>query len=254
VRSHGGAHTSNGPVTAVYGRRYNRVPMNKVGQVSRSPRRRLRTAVARDGLRGTARRVWELSRTDPLQSESHVWYALDPTEKRPPRSLDDGLILRRGRHHDLSLLEELATIDPDEGGARLTAGNDWWLVLEGQQPLFSCWIFRGWTPVAAVQGGQLQLPDGTVCVEDSIAAPAARGRGIAPAAWTAVAQTLSAEAQHLVTKVGTENTSSRRAVEKVGFEPIAVMRYQRLGPFSRTSVERLDARCSYLLEALEPPR
>src|ERR1019366_4030075 len=108
---------------------------------------------------------------------------------RPRRPLANGLVLRRGAYKDLALLGELATVDAEEGSARLTAGNDWWLVLDAGQPLFSCWIFHGLTPVAAAPGGKLALPDGTVCVEDSIAAAAARGRGIAPAALTAIART-----------------------------------------------------------------
>jgi RimJ/RimL family protein N-acetyltransferase len=80
-----------------------------------------------------------------------------------------------------------------------------------------------------------------VCLEDSVTSAAARGRGIAPAAWGAIADTLALEGQRkMITKVTVENTASRRAVTKSGFEEIALMHFRRRGPIHRTSIQVLD--------------
>jgi len=174
-------------------------------------------------------------------SETHVWYELDPALPRPHRPLEAGLVLRRGTVTDVSILRKLDTLTPDEARHRIAGGNDWWLVLDGSEPLFSCWIFPARAPVVAAIGGELALADGMSCLEDSLTSAAARGRGIAPAAWGAIADRLAAQGQQrMVTKVTVENAPSRRAVEKLGFQPVALMRFQRLGPLSRTRVRALD--------------
>ncbi len=147
-------------------------------------------------------------------------------------------------------------MSPSEARERLRDANDLWLVLEHDRALFSCWIFRDGTPVIAAPGGQLPLPAGTVCLEDSVAAAAARGRGIAPAAWSAIADTLAEEGQeHMITKVAVDNAPSRRAVEKAGFDAVALMHFRRIGPRSRTRVELLDAnRGSFITESLAAPQ
>lgn len=214
-----------------------------------------RNAIRRYGVSGTLKRVWELTSADPVLRESHVWYSLDPAADRPPRDLAPELALRAGTVADLSLLTTLETIAPEEGDKRLREGHDWWLVLEGDRALFSCWIFRGQTPASAAPGGHVALPEGTVCLEDSVAHADARGRGIAPATWTTVAARLAAEGKRqMITKVAVENTPSRRAVEKIGFASVAIMHYRRFGPFSRTSLELQDTPGAFLLEQLEPRR
>ena len=97
------------------------------------------------------------------------------------------------------------------------------------------------TPAIAAPGGQLQLSAGTVCLEDSVTAAPARGRGIGPAAWSAIADALGDEGQrHIITKVAVDNVPSRRAVEKAGFDAVALMHFRRFGPRSRTWVDVLD--------------
>ena len=108
------------------------------------------------------------------------------------RDLASELTLRRALEPDLPLLDQLPTTSPVEARVRIDAGHDLWIVLEGDRPLFSCWIFRGRTPTIAAPGGQLPLPADTVCLEDSVTVAAARGRGIAPAAWAAIADALAA--------------------------------------------------------------
>ena len=89
----------------------------------------------------------------------------------------------------------------------------------------------------AAPGGWLELPADTVVLEDSATTPRARGRGIAPGAWTAIADSLRDEGlAHMITKVGVENEASRKAVAKSGFREIGVMRMVKRGPRKRTTV------------------
>ena len=105
----------------------------------------------------------------------------------------------------------------EEVRARRAAGNDLWLAEDDGGPLFRCWIYRGRAPVLAAPGGWLELPADTVVLEDSATTPRARGRGIAPGAWTAIADSLRDEGlAHMITKVGVENEASRRAVARRG--------------------------------------
>jgi L-amino acid N-acyltransferase YncA len=214
--------------------------------------KRTRQAIRRHGVRGALRRVGERAGSHVKLSESHLWYELDPAGTRPKPRLASELTLRRALEPDLQLLDQLLTIPAVEARARVDAGNDLWLVLAGDRPLFSCWIFRGQTPTIAVPGGQLALPADTVCLEDSVTVAAARGRGVAPAAWAAIADALAAEGKRqVITKVSVDNGPSRRAVEKAGFEAVALMHFRRMGPRSRTWVEVLDdARGSFFAERL----
>lgn len=202
---------------------------------------RLTRAVSRYGVLGAARRAWEKLARQSVLSESHVWYHLGLAATRPSRPLAPELRLWRGTESDVPLLDMIETVWPAEARARLADGNDWWLVQEQGPPLFSCWIFRERTPVLGAPHGQLELPAGHVCLEDSFTSAAARGRGIAPAAWGAIADSLAAEGEHhMITKVAVTNAASRRAVEKAGFEAVALMHFTRRGPRRRISVELLD--------------
>jgi RimJ/RimL family protein N-acetyltransferase len=202
---------------------------------------RLSSAISRYGLGGLASTVARKARERVAFSESHVWYELDLTAPRETRVLEEGLILRPGREADLALLEQLDTVWPERARRRLQDGNDWWLVLDQGAPLFSCWIFRERAPVLAAPQGELALPAGCVCLEDSVTSAAARGRGIAPAAWSAIAASLAQEGQRrMITKVTVENVPSRRAVTKAGFVEVAIMHFRRRGIRSGTSVDVLE--------------
>jgi hypothetical protein len=201
---------------------------------------RLRDALSRHGVWGTATKaVAELTKRLRL-SETHVWYELDLTSPRPRPVLETGLTLRKGGEDDVAVMRRM---EIGEASARkwLRAANDWWIVLDEDVPLFSCWIFRTQTPVVAAPAGQLKLPPGRICLEDSVTSAAARGRGIAPAAWALIADALAEEGQtQLITKVGVENAASRRAVAKAGFEEVALMHFVRTGPREKTKIEVLD--------------
>jgi hypothetical protein len=202
---------------------------------------RLRRAIVRYGVQGAVRAAWGRLWGHVFLCEHHLWYAMDLAEIRPRRELAAGLTLRRGGEFDLDLLERLPTVSTERARLRLARQHALWLVLDGEQPLFACWIFRGETPVIAAPGGEMSLANGTVCLEDSVTAAAARGRGVAPGAWTSIAEGLARDGvRQLITKVEMQNIASRRAVEKVGFRPVALMHFLRIGPGKRTRVDVLE--------------
>ncbi len=191
---------------------------------------RVRRAVGRHGVRGALTQAGKRVAHLAVVRESHVWYELDLAAERPSLKLAPELALRRGAEVDAVLLDELPTIPAVEGRKRMRAGNDLWLVVEHERPLFSCWLFRSATPVLAARGGWLDLPSDTVCLEDSVTAAAARGRGVAPAAWSEIADAVRVQGvARIITKVATDNAPSRRAVVKSGFQPLTVMRFRRVG-------------------------
>ena len=199
---------------------------------------RLWNRVRRDGPGATARVAAHRIRKLAYLREEHVWYQCD-LDERPRRDLPDEVRFVRA---DESQVEALALLgrDPDEARECLAGGNDVWFVFDGDQPLFACFTYRHSAPVMAASQGTLPLPPGTACLEDSVTSPAARGRGIAPGAWTLIGDELArAGFTKLVTKIETANTPSRKAVEKVGYRPVAVMQHQRVGRRRRTAVEAL---------------
>jgi len=203
---------------------------------------RIRLLLRRDGVLGGARTAARRAAGLVALSEDHVWYLLEPAGARPRPQLASGLVLDRPGEPDMRLLAQLtSTVVSREAHARRLAGNDLWLVLEDGQALFGCWIFRGSTPTIAAPGGELALPADTVCLEDSLAAPAARGRGVAPAAYAAIADVVGGEGSRwMITKIAAHNASARRAAEKAGFEAVAAMRLRRVGRRSRASLQPLD--------------
>jgi GNAT superfamily N-acetyltransferase len=213
---------------------------------------RSRTAVERYGVGGAINRATKRATSHVSISESHVWYALDLSLEVTRRALDPTLTLRAGTAADLPRLGAVQTNSIAEMSSRLDAGNRLWLVLDAEQPLFATWIFSGSAPVLAAAGGRLALAEDTVCMEDSESAPAARGRGVAPAAFSEIAALMADESRRwLITKVATANTPARRAVEKSGYEPVATMNFKRRGTTSQTQIEPIaGARASVVAERL----
>jgi RimJ/RimL family protein N-acetyltransferase len=184
-----------------------------------------------EGPRAALGRAFEIVRQPFYRQEEHVWYQLDVNAERPRREFVEGVRLLRAGPDDAARVESLGQV-ASEARERLAAGNDLWLAVDEQdRELFACWTFRSETPVYAAPHGELPLPAGTACLEDSVAAPLARGKGIAPASWTAIADALAAEGfQSMITKVTTDNAPSRKAVQKSGFKEIAIMRLTQVGP------------------------
>jgi GNAT superfamily N-acetyltransferase len=174
-----------------------------------------------------------------LVRESHVWYRLDLHADLAVQPLPAGLVLDRGGERDIPDLQAATGIGPRELVERLRGGTAFWLVRDGAEVAFACWTFRARTPAVAARGGWLALDDDVVCLEDSTTSPAFRGRGVAPAAWTAIARALTGEGPGLrtmITKVGETNSASRRAVEKAAFVEFARMSYLRVGPLPRAEI------------------
>ena len=189
------------------------------------------------GLRQTGRlartAATELVRLDA----SHLWYVLDVTGGRPRRELPEGVRFAQGGPGDADRLDELDTITPAAARERLAGGADLWMVLDDEDRLaFACWTYPRSTPTIAARGGWLELPPGVASLEDSVTSADHRGRGIAPAAWTLVADAIAERGfERLMTIVGVENVPSRRAVLKAGFGSFALTRLHRRR--MRTTVE-----------------
>jgi GNAT superfamily N-acetyltransferase len=182
--------------------------------------------IRRFGLMGSVRRLASLARHALARSvyirERHLWYVLKLNAPVSRNTCPPGFDLVRAGSEDVGLLDALPTIGAHEARRRRAAGADLWFMREGACAAFACWIFRHRTPMLAARNGWLTLPPFTVCLEDSVTSPAYRGRGLASAAWLGIARDLQDE--HLgaiITKVAEDNTASRRAVEKAGFEPVA---------------------------------
>jgi GNAT superfamily N-acetyltransferase len=197
---------------------------------------RLLNRLRLEGPGATARAVVLRLRKLAYVREEHVWYGRDLTVRGAHRELPEGLRLVRADATEVGTVARLGQ-NPDEASARVAAGNDIWLVLEGDDPLFLCFTFRHATPVIAAVEGSLSLPPGTACLEDSVTAPEARGRGIASAAWTLIGEELRRDGfRKLVVKIETSNVASERVAEKSGFRPVAVMHHQRTGVRRHTAV------------------
>jgi ribosomal protein S18 acetylase RimI-like enzyme len=194
----------------------------------------------RNGARDTARKVADRARRRVLVRESHIWYVLDLAGQRPRREMPEGFVLRRGDHGDVDALD---AFDGQPGAReierRLEAGAELYLIVDAatEERAFACWIFTDRTPVAAARGGELGLPGDVACLEDSATSPDFRGRGLAPAAWTTIADDLEERGfARLITKVEESNTPSRKAVIKAGFSDGAVMHLRRTAMISRVAM------------------
>lgn len=195
------------------------------------------------GPREVLRRLAQRGRQRLWLDEEHVWYQLDLSSSPAAPWVDhDGLTLRPASGEALDAFAELPTMEPHHARRLVADGGEPWIVMDGDAPAFVCWLYRSTAPVTAAPRGRLRLPEGAVVLEDSVAAERARGRGIAPMTWRALASTLQAEGRRaLLTKVETGNAPSRRAVTKAGFREVGVMRLRRRGPASSVDFRVLEA-------------
>ena len=197
-----------------------------------------------DGIAGTARIVLARRATEAV----FVWHALDLRRlDRPHPDLDEGLVLRRGTVHDAPLLERLPV---DLAVTRLTRrvledrlaqGATLWLVQAGEHLAFHCWTFQTRFPLRGIQGGALALPADVVIVEDVVASPAFRGRGVAGAALTAVGDACrDGGARWMCMKVDGDDPVSQRLIAKIGYAEVARMHVVRRNWISRLRVSAVD--------------
>ncbi len=216
---------------------------------------RLRHRLQRHGVRGGLGVEIRRVRNRLYLDETHVWYELSLSSDRPQQTLRPELELVRGEAEDLPLLDELSGMSEYRAKRRIEAGNDLWLVLDDRQPVFACWFFNDSVPVLAARKGRLALPPGMVCMEDSIASPSYRGRGIvAPSAWSQIADSLErVGVESIITKVTPDNKVMRLVLAKSGFREIAVMRHRRAGFWRYTTVRpESGATAAWLAEQLAP--
>lgn len=185
----------------------------------------------------------------PYLHERHVWYRLDLPRTAAPPPLPEGMYLQHAGRDELPLLRPLETVGQFEAQCRLSAGADLWLVRDRSVAACSFWIFWDQSPVLAAARGWMPLPEGTVCLEDSVTAPAYRGRGLAPAGWARVAAQLAEQGvSSIITKIEEQNAPSRRAVEKIGFREMAIMDLERVWMMRHVQVDpRVDDQAVHFL-------
>lgn len=195
-------------------------------------------ALRRHGPRGAAAHALRILRRRVRVHADYVWFELDLRLPRPQLTLPDGFALRPATDRDLAEVGELREATSAPAMRRLrAAGHEPWIVDRGGRVAFICWTYRGRAPVPGVRGGWIELPAGLVCLEGSLTLPAFRGRGIAPGAWSAVADGLAGEDVHaLVTRVEERNRASRAALGRTGFREVAAMTLDRNWGRSRVAV------------------
>jgi CelD/BcsL family acetyltransferase involved in cellulose biosynthesis/ribosomal protein S18 acetylase RimI-like enzyme len=211
-------------------------------KVSLMPRiKAIRRALIRHGVRGclalAARNAKQFVITTLYQHERHVWYVAAPAEIQAGRPLPDRFKLRRSRREHLDLLTQSNLYGWSAAESFLGEGGDLWLVRDNQRAVFCCWVFRKRMPTVAARGGWMNLPEKTVCLEGVMTDAAYRGRGIAPAAWSMIAQTLKGEKiRAIAIKVEESNRSMRRAVMKAGFHEMAITDFLQVAGVARVHV------------------
>lgn len=197
-------------------------------------------AVRRHGLRGVAQRLhaWVLR---PLAArlylaEEHVWYEIP--DVGDAMTLPDGYALRRGTAADLPAVAAMGGVSPDTGRAYLEGGAEMYAVTRDGELAFSSWVHPHRVPVLAAPGGLLELPDGVVCVEDSLTAREHRGAGVAgPAINRMIREQHERGASAVITKIAVDNAPARRVMTKMRAPEVAHMRLRRIGPWTRVRIE-----------------
>jgi GNAT superfamily N-acetyltransferase len=197
-------------------------------------------ALRRHGIRGLARIAGVRLRRPVYWRETFIWYQLDLDGYSGDLPLHEGYELTRADEASLGLAAATGK-DPALVRRTLAEGHDLWIVRAGGDAAFSCWVYRGRAPEIAAKKGWFDLPANVVCLEDSVTVPEHRGKGVAPAAWAAIAEALAAEGvATMITRVAEDNGASRHACRKVGFAEIGKMEFKRTGP--RSSQRLLHAR------------
>jgi Acetyltransferase (GNAT) family len=200
---------------------------------------RLSRVVKEEGAAGIARRIGWRVRSNVYLDEEHIWYTLnlDRVQQLP---LAPGYELRVATDADIDRITGLTGTPREEADDNRARGAESWVVVQDEEPAFVCWIFPETTPVRAAADRWLALPPGVVCLEHSFTGESHRGRGIAGAAWTKIAQGLKMrDFDVLITKVEVDNAPSRKAVQKAGFREACLMRLHRRGPRETVTLEML---------------
>jgi len=180
-------------------------------------------AVRRRGIRALLRQKLSDLANELAPNSIHVWYLLDLREERPRLPVPPGYVVEElaPGSHEVALLEVLGPNAQAEARSRFSAGGRLFTARAGGELAFACWVFRA-IPTIAARSGWYQVREEARALEHSITVEEHRGRGLAPAVWSDLCDTLEAEGvTGLLTKVGFKNDASRRAVAKAGFVEIA---------------------------------
>jgi len=195
-------------------------------------------ALPRHGLKGFVRECVLHGRRLVRLQEEHVWYELRLRELPPipPLAAHLRLVIADDDQLDRVIGQNVAT-----ARRRAAAGHDQMMLLNGDAVLSSACIFRGSVDVLAAPGKQLQLPTGTVCCEDAYTSPEDRRRGHGSTGLLAIIARLREEGiERVLIKVASENRAARGAAVRIGFEPLARVRLDRIGFLKRVEVEVLN--------------
>jgi GNAT superfamily N-acetyltransferase len=182
--------------------------------------------VRHDGLVRTTRRALRTARIfGPINALRRAetaggnwrWYRLE-LSRNAPLELPPGMELRRCGEADIPLFAELEPVASRDAKRRLGAGGTLWLVIADGRPAFAAWTFPERVPIGQARNGWLELPEDTAQLKDLVTAKAARGRGIATAAISLIADHVASEgADFLVGRVEDGNVASLRVYDKLGF-------------------------------------
>jgi L-amino acid N-acyltransferase YncA len=207
---------------------------------------------ARRGVRATLTLMASTVIKKAYLREHHVWYWLNVEPSPPPIALPLGAELVEGDVSSLTLLAPHETVSPREAARRLARGNKLWLIRDADhRVIFACWTMEERLPAIAGRGGWVSLPAGTAAIEDPLTVTAWRGRGLASAAFLAIAARMRASGlRSLACKVEQDNRGCRRALERAGFQEVASMHLERIGGRSHVAVDVRDAVASFLAAQL----
>jgi hypothetical protein len=200
------------------------------------------SALPRHGLKGTAARLhrWIVVPIAQrvLVDESHVWYTVPFAEDGDV--IPEGFEFRRGDEADLAAVAEIGGVAVDTGRQYLARGAQLYVVTHGDDVAFCTWIHVGSVPLAAARGGWLSLPDGTVSVEDSLAAPDYRTTRISMRAIDALTALQSRQGVGcIITRIAEDNTVARKWARRMNSVEVATMRHRRVGFWRRVDVTPL---------------
>jgi GNAT superfamily N-acetyltransferase len=199
---------------------------------------RARVALPRHGLKGFVRESVLHGRRLVRLQEEHVWYELRLRELPPIPPLEEHLRLVIA---DDDQLDQVIGQNVAIARRRVAAGHDQMMLLDGDAVLSSACVFRGNAEVLAAPGKQLPLPNGTVCCEDAYTSPKDRRRGHGSIGLLAIIARLREEGiERMLIKVASENHAARGAAVRIGFEPLARVRLDRIGLHKRVEVEVLN--------------
>jgi GNAT superfamily N-acetyltransferase len=195
-------------------------------------------ALPRHGLKGFVREsVLHVRRRVRLQEE-HVWYELRLTELPPIAPLEEPLRLVSVADEQF---EQVIGQNVALARRRAAAGHDQMMLLEGDSVLSSACIFRGSAEVLAAPRNQLRLPANAVCCEDAYTAREQRRRGRGSIGLLAIIARLREQGvERMLIKVASGNRAARVAAVRIGFEPLARVRLDRVGFLKRVEIEVLN--------------